>query len=129
MTDNKTLATFRLENQLWEAFKAEAAKNGTNASAALIAYCRNYVSGASRQASGKRIDERIDEVSLGIDIDNLDKRIDKHVQDAVAGAHEQLISQTSEILNRFQATIQRQQQQIAESVERVEAGLAGECSA
>ena len=118
MTDNKTLATFRLDTQLWEAFKAEAAKNGTNASAVLIAYCRDYVSEASRQVSNSRIDEN----TSAIDIDNLDERIDKRIQDAVADARASLVRQTNDLLSQFQERIQQQQQQI----ERLEAELMGE---
>ena len=122
MADNKTLATFRLDAQLWEAFKAEAAKNGTDASAALIAYCRDYVSEASRQVSSSRIDETFP----SIDIDNLDERIDKRIQDAMAAAQAELVSQTSQLLSEFQATIQQQQQQIGQQIERVESELLGE---
>jgi hypothetical protein len=125
MRDNKTLATFRLDAQLWEAFKAEVAKNGTNASAALTAYCRDYVSGASRQASS-RIDERIDEASPGIDIDSLHVHLDKQIQDAVANAQTELASQTKQLLSQFQATIQHQQQQVGQQIERLEAELVGE---
>lgn len=121
MRDNKTLATFRLDAQLWEAFKAEAAKNGTNASAALIAYCRDYASGASRQVSSSHIDETFP----SIDIDNLDERIDKRIQDAMAAAQAELVSQTSQLLSNFQGTIQNQQQQTERQIERVEAELMG----
>ena len=103
MTDDKTLATFRLDAQLWEAFKAEAAKNGTNASAVLTAYCREYVCGVSRQLSSTSIDEK----TKATNIDNLDVYIDKRVQDAVAELTQKM---------------QQQQQQI----ERLEAQLAGE---
>lgn len=108
MTDDKTLATFRLESGLWEAFKAEAAKNGTNASAVLIAYCRDYVSEASRQVSSSRIDEN----TSVIDIDNLDERIDKRVQDAVADARDELVSQTNHLLSEFTEKMQQMRQQI-----------------
>jgi hypothetical protein len=129
MTDNKTLATFRLDAQLWEAFKAEATKNGTNASAALIAYCRDYVGETSRQVSGSRIDKCIDEVSPSISIDNLDKRIDRQVQDAMAEARAELVSQTSHLLSEFQASIQQQQQQIGQQIEQLETTLMGEYNA
>jgi hypothetical protein len=129
MADNKTLATFRLDAQLWEAFKAEVAKNGTNASAALTAYCRDYVSGASRQVSSSRIDKRIDETSPSIDIDSLDERIDRQIQDAVAAAQAELVSQTSHLLSEFQASIQQQQQQIGQQIEQLETTLMGEYNA
>lgn len=129
MRDNKTLATFRLDAQLWEAFKAEAAKNGTNASALLLAYCRDYVSGESRQVSSSRIDKCIDEVSPRIDIDNLDERIDRQVQDAMAEARAELVSQTSHLLSEFQASIQQQQQQIGQQIEQLETTLMGEYNA
>lgn len=118
MPDNKTLATFRLDVQLWEAFKAEAVKNGTNASAVLIAYCRDYVSGASRQLSSRCIDEN----TSTIDIDNLDICIDKRVQDAVAEARDQVLRQTNHLLSEFTQRMEQQQQQI----ERLEAELMGE---
>ena len=93
---------------MWEAFKAEAAKNGTNASAVLIAYCRDYVGGMSRQVSGCRIDE----APSSINIDSLDERIDKRVQDAVADASARMVSQTNHLLSQFTEKMQQQQQQI-----------------
>ena len=118
MTDNKTLATFRLNVELWEAFKAEAVKNGTNASAVLIAYCKDYISGVSRQVSSNCIDEN----TSTIDIGNLDNCIDKRVQDAVAEARAQLVNQTNHLLSEFTQRMEQQQQQI----ERLEVELMGE---
>lgn len=105
MTDDKTLATFRLESGLWEAFKAEAAKNGTNASAALIAYCRDYVSG-SRQISRQSIDE-VDSTN----IDNLDEHIDRRVQDAVNG----LLAPFAEKAEQQQQKIEQLEMALGES--------------
>ncbi|MBD2040179.1 hypothetical protein [Microcoleus sp. FACHB-672] len=41
--DGKKLATFNVEAELWEAFKNKARDNGTNASALLNQYLKNYL--------------------------------------------------------------------------------------
>lgn len=41
--DDKTLATFRVENQIWEAFKQKSKKQGMNASSVLNQFIKTYV--------------------------------------------------------------------------------------
>jgi hypothetical protein len=68
MSDNKTqLATFRVEPDLWEAFKAQARKNGRTASDVLTDFVQNYVTGGDAIASDPN------------QIDNLDSRIDEKI--------------------------------------------------
>ncbi len=68
MSDTKTqLATFRVEPDLWEAFKTQARKNGRTASDVLTDFVENYVT------SGKAI------ASDTTQIDNLDSRIDEKI--------------------------------------------------
>jgi hypothetical protein len=71
MSDNKTqLATFRIEPELWEAFKTQARKNGRTASDVLTDFVQSYA------ASGDAI------APIGVtqtQIDNLDSRIDEKI--------------------------------------------------
>jgi hypothetical protein len=68
MSDTKTqLATFRVEPELWKAFKIQARKNGKTASDVLTDFVQNYVTSGEAIASGT------------IQIDNLDSRIDEKI--------------------------------------------------
>jgi hypothetical protein len=70
MSDNKSqLATFRVEPELWEAFKAQARKNGKTASDVLNEFVQSYVKVEGIPASGEQ--------PLGTD--NLDSRIDEKI--------------------------------------------------
>lgn len=104
MTD-KTLATFRIDPDLWEQFKSQAANNGTNASAALIEFCRDYANGVYIQSSRQSLDEN--EVSIYTNSQDLDERIDKRVLDAVADARTDLTRQTTHLLSEIQERIER----------------------
>ena len=80
MSDNKSqLATFRVEPELWEAFKAQARKNGLTASDVLNSFVQSYVSSGSAIAPT--------EVNQ---LDNLDARIDEKVIEAIAPLVERL---------------------------------------
>lgn len=69
MSDNKTqLATFRIEPELWEAFKAQARKNGRTASDVLTDFVQTYVEGGSAITS-----------TVTVQLDNLDFRIDEKI--------------------------------------------------
>jgi uncharacterized protein YceH (UPF0502 family) len=67
VSDNKTqLATFRIEPELWEAFKVQARKNGRTASDVLTDFVQTYVESASALTSTEstqldKLDLRIDE--------------------------------------------------------------------
>jgi hypothetical protein len=68
MSDTKTqLATFRVEPEMWKAFKTQARKNGKTASDVLTDFVQSYVT------SGEAI------ASDTIQIDNLDSRIDEKI--------------------------------------------------
>jgi len=102
---DKTLATFRIDPDLWEQFKTQAANNGTNASAALIKFCRDYANGVYIQSSRQSLDEI--EASIYTNSENLDERIDKRVLDAVADARTDLTRQTNHLLSEIQERIAR----------------------
>jgi hypothetical protein len=75
MSDNKSqLATFRIEPELWEAFKAQARKDGKTASDVLIDFVQSYVRGEASPASSAE----------ARDTDNLESRIDEKVGEAIA---------------------------------------------
>ncbi|NJL43228.1 MAG: hypothetical protein HC935_07650 [Pseudanabaena sp. SU_2_4] len=65
MVNKGTLATFRVESDLWEQFKARATENRYSASALLLQFVEDYVLG--------NVPDAIDGNTR---IDNLDRRID-----------------------------------------------------
>lgn len=62
------LATFRLPLKLWEAFKAQARRNGLTASEVLTNYVQDYVGGVG-PSSQPELEN----------LDNLDARIDEKI--------------------------------------------------
>ncbi|NEP56845.1 MAG: hypothetical protein F6K31_07435 [Symploca sp. SIO2G7] len=73
MSDNKSqLATFRVEPELWEAFKAQARRNGKTASDALNEFVQSYVENAAN------------EMPYSTQIDNLDGVLDEKVENVIA---------------------------------------------
>lgn len=65
------LATFRTDSDIWDSFQDKAKANGTNASALLQRYVRDYLDG--------KIDTRIDSPAAAPDVD-----IESIVNDAIA---------------------------------------------
>jgi hypothetical protein len=78
MVKKDTLATFRIEEELWDKFKARAAGNRYSASALLLQYVEDY-------ATGRIPNTPLDNSTIDIDrhlderIDGLEKRIDGRV--------------------------------------------------
>lgn len=78
MVKKDTLATFRIEEELWEKFKARAAGNRYSASALLLQYVEDY-------ATGRIPSTQLDTSTIDIDrllderIDSLEKRIDGRI--------------------------------------------------
>jgi hypothetical protein len=69
MSDNKSqLATFRVEPELWDAFKAQARKNGKTASDVLNEFVQSYVKAGIPVSNAPRLDT-----------DNLDSHIDEKI--------------------------------------------------
>lgn len=72
----KTLATFRLDADLWQAFQDKAKSNDSNASRVLAEFVKRYVNGESEP---KNIDANLDEkISKRLDV-LLDKKLAKHL--------------------------------------------------
>jgi len=74
MTD-KTLATFRVEAEQWQAFKAKAAEDGKNATALLLQWVSMYLDGkldvsldSTQQHLDNNLDNNLDTVLSGLDI-------------------------------------------------------------
>lgn len=83
MSDNKSqLATFRIEPDLWESFKAQARKNGKTASDVLTDFVQSYVEGGGAIAST--------EIPSPSQIDNLESRIDERVVEVITPIQKQL---------------------------------------
>mgnify|MGYP000167501832 CR=1 FL=1 len=85
MSDTRSqLATFRIEPDVWEAFKAQARRNGKTASDVLNEFCKSYSEGSGEAiASTERIDDidsRIDEKLLPLQqqLDELRGLLGKH---------------------------------------------------
>ncbi len=91
MSDTKTqLATFRVEPELWEEFKAQARRNGRTASEALTEFVQNYVAAGNVPTS-----------AFPAQIDNLESRIDEKVVEAIAPIRQQLDELRAELLGKF----------------------------
>ena len=72
----KTLATFRIEENDWNAFKEWADKKGSNASSEIIKFVLSSIGRIDGEISADALERRIDEY-LDTNIDKyLDKRID-----------------------------------------------------
>ena len=87
MSDNKTqLATFRIESELWDGFKAQARRNGKTASDVLNEFVRAYVEKAEPIPS---------------QIDNLDELIDDKIEDVVSPIRAEL-AELKTLLGKYQ---------------------------
>jgi hypothetical protein len=91
---DKTLATFRIDPQEWEAFKNAASVEGTNASAVFTEFVRWYNSGnrlgTSTAPTPINLDtslvHRLDNIEQRLDTvttNNLDKVIDEHLENCI----------------------------------------------
>jgi hypothetical protein len=84
MSDSKSqLATFRIEPELWESFKAQARKNGKTASDVLIDFVQSYVEGGG--VIGRAMPKAIASTETP-QLDNLDSHIDERVAEAIGKA-------------------------------------------
>lgn len=79
---DKTLATFRVEPKQWEAFKATASDESSNASAVLNDFVAWYLAGNRINKLDTNIDLNLDAINEKIDkrIDEmLDNKLDTHI--------------------------------------------------
>ncbi|MBD2060678.1 hypothetical protein NDI37_25495 [Funiculus sociatus GB2-A5] len=91
MSDTKTqLATFRVEPELWEEFKAQARRNGKTASDALTDFVQNYVAAGDVLAS-----------AFPAEIDNLESRIEERVTEAIAPIRQELAELRAELRGKL----------------------------
>lgn len=79
---DKTLATFRINPKQWEAFKAMASGEGSNASAILNDFVGWYLAGNRINQLDNNLDLNLDAINEKIDkrIDEmLDNKLDTHI--------------------------------------------------
>jgi hypothetical protein len=97
---DKVLATFRIDPDKWEAFKALASERGNNASAMLVEFVEDCVGGNTRPAqttdTNSKIDERIDER-----IRDIDNRIDERIKEAMIDRTAYLSNSLNGILEKL----------------------------
>lgn len=91
---DKTLATFRIEPEQWEAFKEMASSKGTNASAVLNELVSWYLAGNQVDSSDSNLDRNIDDID-----DEIDKRIDEKLDKKL----ETLQAQLEELRGKLKA--------------------------
>lgn len=72
---DKTLATFRIDHQEWEAFKNMAAASGSNASAVLTEFVRSYLAPNSQCPTPNPQPLHLDNLDTAIN-ERLDKVLD-----------------------------------------------------
>jgi len=80
MANDKILATFRIDPEKWEAFKALASSSGKNASAFLLDFVDSCLD--TNQMPSSKSDTNRESVATNIDVylDSMDKRIDERLE-------------------------------------------------
>ncbi|MBD1930433.1 MULTISPECIES: hypothetical protein [Cyanophyceae] len=90
MSENKTqLATFRIEPELWEEFKAQARRNGKTASDALTDFVQSYVEAGDMPAVPS------------LQLDDIESRLDEKVTEAIAPIRQELAELRAELLGKL----------------------------
>jgi hypothetical protein len=116
MANKKVLATFRIEEEEWEAFKEWSNANGSNASAVLIDLVRGCLSGKTPGVSSvpspdstpthldDSTEQRIDKIEQRLDkeIDKRDDYLDKRI-DSIDRCIEEMRSQLEELRGKLKA--------------------------
>ncbi|MBD2006994.1 MULTISPECIES: hypothetical protein [Cyanophyceae] len=90
MSDTKTqLATFRIEPDLWEEFKAQARRNGKTASDALTDFVQNYIGAGDAPAAPT------------LQLDDIESRLDEKVSEAIAPINQELAELRAELRGKL----------------------------
>jgi hypothetical protein len=116
---DKTLATFRLDPALWEAFKNMAAASGSNASAVLTEFVRSYLAPQPVNESAAPVPNTQLPIpnSQSAYLDNLDGIIDERLDNRGLKPEtikEQLEEHTSAIATGLNAQISELKEQLEE---------------
>lgn len=90
----KTLATFRVDAEQWQAFKAKAAENGVNATSLFLQWIEMYLDGNLDSTS-----QRIDGTAQRIDnnLDSVLSCIDERLDSAISPLQQQIDQLRSEL--------------------------------
>jgi hypothetical protein len=109
MSIEKTLATFRVEKDRWEAFKNKAQRSGNNASEVLNKFIDDYIDGPHLDTNiDRHLDKHTDTV-ISIDTDKqLDARLDNLIEARLGNRLDVLDNLDSNIDKRIEAAIARQ---------------------
>ena len=103
MTD-KVLATFRIESEKWESFKALATSNGSNASAILTQFIETCLdtnqlpSQTSATQSPSNNDNHLDKLE-----EMIDKRIDTRLEELRSQLEKQFLAQLEQLQGKSKA--------------------------
>ncbi|MFE1746010.1 hypothetical protein [Coleofasciculus sp. H7-2] len=90
MSDTKTqLATFRVEPELWEEFKAQARRNGKTASDALTEFVQGYVSAGDTSPVSN------------LQLDDIDLHLEEKLNEAIAPIRQELAELKAELLGKL----------------------------
>lgn len=109
---DKTLATFRIDPQEWEAFKNMAAASGSNASAVLTEFVRSYLAPNSQSPTPSPQPLHLDNLDTAID-----ERLDKVLDDRGLKPEiikEQLEQHTAYLASGLNATMSELRSQLEE---------------
>ncbi|MEH1889547.1 MAG: hypothetical protein V7K92_08815 [Nostoc sp.] len=102
---DKILATFRIEPEKWELFKALATSNGSTASAAFLQFVDNCLdakkipSASSAHISSDSIEALIDKRIE----DSIEALIDKRIENSLAASLGEVRSQLEELRGKLKA--------------------------
>ncbi|WP_138496968.1 hypothetical protein [Nostoc sp. PA-18-2419] len=112
---DKTLATFRIEPEKWESFKALATSNDSTASAVLLQFIDNCLDAKKILSTSSTlnanysldnievlIDKRIEEI-LTPSLDKTEALIDKRIEESLAASLTEVRSQLEELRGKLKA--------------------------
>lgn len=102
---DKTLATFRIEPEQWEALKEKASSKGSNASAVLNELVSRYLADDEIDSPNNRLDKDIDNIDKYIDekLDDIDERIYNKLEQKLGEKLKALEVQMEELLGKLKA--------------------------
>lgn len=133
----KKLATFKIDDTLWNQFKAKAESTGTNASALIVEFIASYIDGGidtSRQhtdadidATQEGIDERID-MRVREQVTALEARLNERIGNLDTSIYAHIDAIKQDIYNRIDTRIYEHEQPVDADIKAVSSSEATEVS-
>ena len=106
------LATFRTDDETWESFQAKAKRNGTNASALLQRFVRDYLD--------DNLDSRIDSNAIP-NLDSIDARIDERIDARIDAIRSEYDAKLDEAIALVKKPLMLSQNQKVIAIQKLQA--------